>query len=514
MSTSQNETLWDAFISHATEDKGFARPLARALSALGARVWFDEFSLKLGDNLGEEIDRGLAKSRFGIVILSPSFFRKRWPQRELEGLVAREVRGRSVILPLWHKVTFDDVCDFSPTLANKVAANTENRSAEQLAIQILSVIRPDIAGGVSYRDLHNAAQGEGLNELREELGQKSKKRAVNPHFAHSEREFESIEIKAPIGCKVADIILVEDGKIAVATFSDARYFLGTVEKIKLSLGAGIPQNYRSLHFYNTKDGSLISKSGDFELGISAASKSPDGSHIGLIQTSGVCSSITIKSFNIENLGGRGSIVSYGKAEVKWRSDSRACLFHSKDKSLYYEIGRSTIAVDASSRPHECPARNSWLFIDRDAIRETDHSFSKKAREIFVLDNIDASDREAQMAISPSGELSAVAQIYTEGKKSFARISVYQTESWRSVGHLNLEVRGYQQVLEWISEDYLAVQTVGGFNIHVVPELHLTHSLRLYGDCKVLRTFTGDVWVASKGSTDFRLLNIGKLSSLV
>ena len=84
--------LHDVFICHASEDKdGFVRALAEALISHHFAVWYDEFALDVGDSLREAIDRGLATSRYGIVVLSPSFFRKRWPKRELNGLVAREM---------------------------------------------------------------------------------------------------------------------------------------------------------------------------------------------------------------------------------------------------------------------------------------------------------------------------------------------------------------------------------------------------------------------------------------
>lgn len=90
---------YDVFISHATEDKdSIARPLAQALSKYGVRVWYDEFELKLGDSLSRSIDKGLAESTFGLVVLSPSFFAKNWPEYELRGLTAREMRGVKVIL--------------------------------------------------------------------------------------------------------------------------------------------------------------------------------------------------------------------------------------------------------------------------------------------------------------------------------------------------------------------------------------------------------------------------------
>ena len=102
---------WDVFISHATEDKeSFVRPLAIELEKSGLRVWYDEFSLKLGDSLNESINKGLIESQFGIVVLSRSFFEKQWPKRELDGLVAREITEGKVILPLWHGVNHSEVC--------------------------------------------------------------------------------------------------------------------------------------------------------------------------------------------------------------------------------------------------------------------------------------------------------------------------------------------------------------------------------------------------------------------
>lgn len=118
---------YDAFISHASEDKdSFVRPLARALSRLGCRIWFDEFELHVGDSLRRSIDKGLAKSAYGIVVLSKTFFSKNWSQYELDGLVAREMGGRKVILPIWHGVNRTQVMKYSPPLADKFAANSKS----------------------------------------------------------------------------------------------------------------------------------------------------------------------------------------------------------------------------------------------------------------------------------------------------------------------------------------------------------------------------------------------------
>jgi hypothetical protein len=116
---------WDVFISHASEDKDdFVRPLATALQASGLLPWYDESALTVGDSLRGKIDEGLAKSRYGIVVLSHAFFTKNWPQQELDGLMSREVAGAKVILPVWHNITFEEVRGYSPMLSGRVAAKS------------------------------------------------------------------------------------------------------------------------------------------------------------------------------------------------------------------------------------------------------------------------------------------------------------------------------------------------------------------------------------------------------
>lgn len=132
---------WDAFISHASEDKEeFVRSLANALAAGGLKVWYDEFTLTLGDSLRRSIDQGLANSRFGIVVLSQSFFSKEWPQRELDGLVAKEISSGKLILPIWHNVSKEDVAAFSPILADRVAVSSD-KGMEHIIKEILAAIK-------------------------------------------------------------------------------------------------------------------------------------------------------------------------------------------------------------------------------------------------------------------------------------------------------------------------------------------------------------------------------------
>ena len=139
------DQTWDVFISHASEDKAsVARPLADALRAVGVTVWLDESELRIGDSLRRKIDRGLARSRFGVVIFSRSFFARGWPQYELDGIVTRSVSGEQTILPIWHEITKDEVMAQTPSLVDKIARSTAQFTIAEIAAEIAAVVRPPI----------------------------------------------------------------------------------------------------------------------------------------------------------------------------------------------------------------------------------------------------------------------------------------------------------------------------------------------------------------------------------
>jgi hypothetical protein len=116
----------DFFVSHASEDKEtVARPLADELHRRGFEVWYDEYSLRVGDSLNEKINDGLSRARFAVVIISPDFMAKDWTRRELDGLVAVDRDGRKGhILPVWHDVTEPVVRAWAPMLAGLHATST------------------------------------------------------------------------------------------------------------------------------------------------------------------------------------------------------------------------------------------------------------------------------------------------------------------------------------------------------------------------------------------------------
>ena len=142
-----DERVFDVFISHTSEDKvEVVRPLATALREAGLSVWYDEFELRIGDSLRRKIDKGLANSRFGVVVFSRAFFGRGWPEYELDGLVTRTVSGEQILLPIWHDVTKREIMDYSPSLADRVARSTATHTVEEIAAEIVDVIRNPTEG--------------------------------------------------------------------------------------------------------------------------------------------------------------------------------------------------------------------------------------------------------------------------------------------------------------------------------------------------------------------------------
>ena len=136
----ESSKKWDVFISYASEDKvDVARRLAHLLDREAVRVWFDEFSLRIGDRLSETIARGLSRSPPGVVAVSAAFMNKKWPINELSGLFTLEGPERGLILPVWHRVTATEVKAFNSILADRRAADTRS-GIERVAREILMTV--------------------------------------------------------------------------------------------------------------------------------------------------------------------------------------------------------------------------------------------------------------------------------------------------------------------------------------------------------------------------------------
>jgi TIR domain len=141
----RDKESYDVFISHASEDKEeVARPLQQHLAALGVKTFIDELQIGIGQSLRERIDYGLAQSRFAVVVLSPTFIEKGWTKFELSAIVALTADGKQNVLPIWHRITKDEVQAFSPLLAGLLARSTGQYSVAEIGNEIAQRVCPQL----------------------------------------------------------------------------------------------------------------------------------------------------------------------------------------------------------------------------------------------------------------------------------------------------------------------------------------------------------------------------------
>lgn len=185
-----NDIVWDVFISHASEDKKrVAAPLAKALEKLGLDVWLDKDQIELGDNLRQKIEDGLSKCRFGVIVISPNFLKKEWTAKELDAFISRDLKGRKVILPIWHECSEEFIADNFPLMHGKLAISTEAGISE-IAKRINAVVKNSPI------------------EIRNEPD------LINIHF---EEQFTSIELSYEIRARKSDTINLDAKKMVFDT---------------------------------------------------------------------------------------------------------------------------------------------------------------------------------------------------------------------------------------------------------------------------------------------------------
>jgi hypothetical protein len=132
--------LRDVFLCHAWDDrKNEAQELHDLLESKGVTVWFSEKDVLLGSSLLREIDKGLAKSRVGIVLVTPSFLKRVQGEgiadKELSALLARDL-----LIPIVHNTTFEDLREVSPLLGSRSGLNTIDDSMDDVADKIAELV--------------------------------------------------------------------------------------------------------------------------------------------------------------------------------------------------------------------------------------------------------------------------------------------------------------------------------------------------------------------------------------
>jgi hypothetical protein len=132
---------YDVFISHASEDKEFVKKLVDAIHKEGIKVWYDTREIVWGDDLRSTIDRGLSKSKYGIVVFSKYFLgKKKWTQYELNALFAREDLGKKIVLPIWHNISRADLLEYGPAWADRVAKRSDKDSIEEIVSELKKLL--------------------------------------------------------------------------------------------------------------------------------------------------------------------------------------------------------------------------------------------------------------------------------------------------------------------------------------------------------------------------------------
>jgi hypothetical protein len=132
----------DIFLCHAWDDRGgAAKELHDQLVSRGVTVWFSEKDVALGTSLLREIDKGLAKSRVGIVLVTPALLLR----VKNEGIADKELSvllARDLLVPIVHNTTYDALRDVSPMLASRSGLNTADGSMANVAAKLAELVAP------------------------------------------------------------------------------------------------------------------------------------------------------------------------------------------------------------------------------------------------------------------------------------------------------------------------------------------------------------------------------------
>jgi hypothetical protein len=135
-----------AFICHDWRDKrDVAQPIAIGLSKMRCPVWYDEYSVKVGDSLRASVEKGLKESKKCVLILSPSFLSNTgWTKTEFDSIFTRQIlEGSNVVLPVWCGVTKQQIYDYCPSLLDKLAVRWEE-GIEEVLRKLCQAIEPPL----------------------------------------------------------------------------------------------------------------------------------------------------------------------------------------------------------------------------------------------------------------------------------------------------------------------------------------------------------------------------------
>lgn len=132
--------LRDVFLCHAWDDRrNAATELHNLLDAEGVSVWFSEKDIVLGTPFLREIDRGLAKSRTGLVLVTPALL-ERVDSRGVSDKELSELLARDQLIPVVHGTTYAELRKVSPLLASRNGFDTAEDSMAIIATKVAELV--------------------------------------------------------------------------------------------------------------------------------------------------------------------------------------------------------------------------------------------------------------------------------------------------------------------------------------------------------------------------------------
>lgn len=133
--------LRDVFLCHAWGDRqGAARELRELLVAAGVKVWFSENDLPLGVPMMRAIDKGLAASRIGLVLVTPALL-ERLPNESVADKELSTLLSKNLLLPIIHNTTFEALLEVSPMLASRSGLSTKEDTMAVIATKIAELVQ-------------------------------------------------------------------------------------------------------------------------------------------------------------------------------------------------------------------------------------------------------------------------------------------------------------------------------------------------------------------------------------
>lgn len=130
----------DIFLCHAWDDRrGSAKELHDLLESRGVSVWFSEKDVSLGTPLLREIDKGLAKSRIGIVLVTPALL-KRLQQESIADKELSALLARDLLVPIVHDTTYESLREVSPLLGSRTGLSTAEGPMQEIAAKLAELV--------------------------------------------------------------------------------------------------------------------------------------------------------------------------------------------------------------------------------------------------------------------------------------------------------------------------------------------------------------------------------------